>query len=399
LRDVGLLDRLLGRPGRETRESIARSDVAIRVARAELASGAPAVALAVCRLAIGQGAAEPELLRLAGEACLAQGDARSAELFARAAFAIDDPQRLFELGSHLLSEEAPDAAAAILGRALARAPLDAVIRSELALALARLGRPHDVVETLALHPCLGDDPGAMFQFAWCSLLAGDAGAAEGTRRELAAIGDETTAPLVARLDAALDRARVGHASSPPDARDWMFVEHGALLVDVAPAHGGRHQDLVVDDGWLARVIAGAAWAYREIDGEPLRFSAADNASRPLTESLATAAGGTVIDLGKGRPIGIVVARAAGDLQRLADRIDGPGVRTFAAVMDWSRTAPRVPGVIGAVARRLAWESSSPPRPVAAADTALASFVAARRALLAPDPARVGAAYVPDAPLP
>lgn len=375
----------------------------MRTARADLAAGAPARALAECRIAIAAGAAEPELLRVAAEACLEQGDARSAELFNRAADATDDPQRLFELGSHLLSEEAADAARGLLARALSRAPLDVVIRSELALAQARLGRPAEAVETLALHPCLADDPGALFEFAWCSLLAGDATAAEGSRREIERLAERSSMVsmadaarvrvLVERLSAAIARARLGAAASPPDARDWLFVEHGALLLSRE-----RLGDLVADDGWAGGLVGRAAVAFRALGLDAPRFVAADDASVPLADALAHATGGTRLDLGRGgAPASIVVARAAGDLERIASRL-GPETHTFAAVLDWSRTAPRVPDFTGALARRLSWTATGI-EPSAVDDAALTDFVAPRRDHLAPRAPRLPAAYVPDAPLP
>jgi hypothetical protein len=40
-----------------------------------------------------------------------------------------------------------------------------------------------VVETLALHPCLGDDSGALFLLEWASLLCRDLDSAEGALAE------------------------------------------------------------------------------------------------------------------------------------------------------------------------------------------------------------------------
>ena len=170
-----------------------------------------------------------ELFHLAGHVLRLGGEHETAELFDRAADAPHDPQRLFELGSELLREEQPEAAAAMLERALAFAPFDAVVWSDLALAQARAGRPRAVMETLALHPCLAEDPGALFQFAWAALLAGDLEAAEGALAEL-----HQAPALRTLLEHAVARARIGAASDPPVVAPATSLPAGEERVDRSP---------------------------------------------------------------------------------------------------------------------------------------------------------------------
>ncbi|HJL16386.1 MAG TPA: hypothetical protein RMH99_12060, partial [Sandaracinaceae bacterium LLY-WYZ-13_1] len=247
---MGWLGRIFG-SGRR-REARRRTELRLRARLEDAGAEAtwPAVADALT--------ADPEhdaLLHVAAHVLRLGGEAPTAELFDRAADAPHDPQRLFELGSRLLSEEQPEVAAALLERALAFVPFDAVVRSELALAQARSGRPDKVLEALALHPCLGDDPGALFEFGWASLLTGDLEAAEG------ALGELHGAPALRRkLALALERARIGAAAEPPDARDFYFLEHGGLLLDADGPRRGRYEAwpaarwplVLADLGWYLK---------------------------------------------------------------------------------------------------------------------------------------------------
>ncbi|HEY8432743.1 MAG TPA: hypothetical protein VIL20_30440, partial [Sandaracinaceae bacterium] len=339
------------------------------------------------------------LFHLAAHVLRLGGERETAELFDRAADAPHDPQRLFELGSRLLSAEQPEAAAAVLERALALAPFDAVVRSELALAQARAGRPDRVLETLALHPCLADDPGALFQFGWAAVLTGDLRAAEGALDALEGVPE-----LRAKLRHALERARLA-AADAPTARRFAFVEHGALLLDDAGPLGGRYAHLRADAAWIGRTLAALAWALGELVPAPRRVIVLDGAHRPLAEAVARGCGGSIVERGKGRaPAGILPLHDASELE-LVDRpsADADGVVLVALTMDFARGAPRVPDVVGAFARSVELDRealSLRGGPVAAAvDPALRDFVRARKAHLGPNRPRVRGAYVPDEPLP
>lgn len=400
MKKTGLLGMLFGRRARARRE---RAADAVRRARLSLDAGDSAAALEICRGAMLESPDDRELLVVASESALRENDRSTSELLARAADGGGDPQRFFELGSHLLATEAADLAAAVLARALELAPFDAVVRSELALAQLRSGRPQQAIETLALHPCLADDPGALFELAWASLLCGDVDAAAAAREPLEAAGAPRT--LVAKLDCALERATIPPSSDPPDARDYLFLEHGALLLDPAPSARGRFVELDVDALRASRLVTLAAEAIGELAGTPPRVTAADDGALALAHALADRLGASVEPLGEGRvPPGVLVARAANDLEPLAARLGDPtisGTITFALVLDWSRTAARVPDVIGATARKVTWRAFAEGGLTSEAIDSgeLLAYVRARRAHLAPHGRRVAAAWVPDAPLP
>lgn len=341
--------------------------------------------------------ADPEhdaLFHLAAEVLRRGGDARTAELFDRAADAPHDPQRLFELGSTLLGEEQPEVAATLLERALRFVPFDAVVRSELALARARSGRPDKVLEALALHPCLADDAGALFEFGWASLLTGDLDAAEG------ALGELHGAPSLRRkLAQAIERARIGMAADPPDARDYYFVEHGGLVIDAGGPSAGRFPSLSIDRAWMDAWLGALGWLLRAQVPKPRHVIAIDDAHAALAEAVARACDGVVRRPERGGlPRGIVPVRD-GDVLAAVDPSDE--LLVVAATLDPWRTAPRAPDVVGALARDATWT----PDTLAAADGAgppdasLRSFVEPRRHLLPPNGKRVVSAYVPDAPLP
>ncbi|MCB9592923.1 MAG: hypothetical protein H6719_09350 [Sandaracinaceae bacterium] len=338
------------------------------------------------------------LYHLAGHVLRLGGEARTGELFDRAADAPHDPQRLFELGSALLSDEEPIGAAAVLGRAIAMSPFDAVVRSELALAHARSGEPDKVLATLALHPCLADDPGALFELAWASLLKGDLDTAEGATRELHGVR-----PLRHKLELAIDRAK----ASPPmrDARDFYFVEHGAILIDGEGPLGGRYEKLAADADWVAAVLGDAGAVIERLQPAPHRVIAIDEEHWPLAEAVAGACGGSVIAAGRGRLPAAILPLLSGEM--IEERVDAdsrrsPDLWIFALTADHRRSLARAPELVGAFARettldpatlRAGFRRSRPP------SSTLLDFVESRRDYLPPRGDRVRAAYVPDAPLP
>lgn len=337
------------------------------------------------------------LLRLAAEVLRMGKERRTAELFDRAADAPHDPQRMFELGSALLSSEHPGPAAAILGRALALVPFDVVVRSELALAHARSGNPQRVLAALALHPCLADDPGALFELAWAALLTGDLDTAQGAARELHGVRS-----LRRKLELAIDRARAG----PParDARDFYFVEHGGLLVDARGSLAGRHDSLTVDAAWLAAVLCDVGAVVERLVPAPRHVIALDQEHRQLAEALARACAGTVLPPGQGRlPAGVLpliegrmIEDRLGDASRRAH-----DVSIFALTLDWSRSLKRAPEFVGAFARRVEMADGvlEAPTCASAPSSELLQFVDLRRAMLPPKAERMLTAYLPDAPLP
>ncbi len=335
-----------------------------------------------------------ELFHLAGHVLRVGGEHALAELFDRAADAPHDPQRLFELGSDLLRADQPEAAAAMLTRSLAFAPFDAVVRSELALAQARAGRPRDVMETLALHPCLADDPGALFQFGWAALLAGDLDAAEGALAEL-----RTAPALRSKLRDALLRARSISASTPLDARDFYFIEHGGLVLDASGPLGGRHDALSIDAARGAAILRDLGWVLRERVPAPRRVVAIDDAHRALVSAVARVAEGSVIAPGKGRVPAAIVPLSSGDAIRDLPResLEAEGAILFALTVDFTRSLPRAPDIVGAFARTVTLSPDALTAGQLGVDPALRAFVEARRDQLSPAGART--AYVADEPLP
>lgn len=343
-------------------------------------------------------AEDDALYRLAGHVLRLAGEARTGELFDRAADAPHDPQRLFELGSALLTAEEPEGAVAMLERAIAMSPFDAVVRSELALAHARSGEPDKVLATLALHPCLADDKGALFELAWASLLKGDLDTAERATREL-----HGARPLRHKLELAIDRAR----SSPPmrDARDFYFVEHGALLLDAEGPLGGRYAALAIDEDWLATAIGDAGAVLARLMPSPRRILAIDEEHVALAEALAAACDGEVGPAGRGRLPAAVVPLWSGEL--VEERLDAesrraPELWIFALTVDHRRSLARAPDFVGAFARAVSRDPSLLRAGLArtrAPSSTLLDFVESRRAYLPPRGERVRTAYVPDAPLP
>ncbi len=384
------LDAIFGRRRREA----ARRALEERV-RATLETSGPSEAWAALEAALRSDPDPVPLFHLAAHVLRLGGELATAELFDRAADAPHDPQRLFELGSQLTSADQPEAGAAMLERALAFAPFDAVVRSELAIAQARAGFPDRVVETLALHPCLADDAGALFQFGWASMLCGDLRAAEGSLEAL-----QGAPGLRAKLRGAIERARLTR-SAPRTARTFAFVEHGALLLDDGGPLGGRYARLSADAAWLERTIAALGWALAELVPAPRRVIAATDSHRALAEAIVNACGGELLARGRGRaPAGILPVFDASELDALErGSVDADGTLLVALTMDFTRTASRMPDFLGAFARVTERTVDAIPPAEAAADPGLRAFVAEHRAHLPPNVGRARTAYVPDEPLP
>jgi tetratricopeptide (TPR) repeat protein len=374
---------------REKREAIEE-----RVER-ELASGDHVAAWRTLSSAIEDDPEPIELFHLAARVLRAGRENETAELFDRAADAPHDAQRLFELGSQLLSSDQAGAAASILSRAIDLVPFDAVVRSELALAHARAGRPDRVVETLALHPCLAEDPGALFQFAWASLLSGDIASAQGALAELEGV------PLLRKkLEGAVLRAQLELDRDPPAARDFYFIEHGGILIDDGGPLAGRYAELHLDRERVSHIVSSAGAIASELFGRDVRVVAIDEAHRALADAFASACGGEVIKKGAGRLPAAIIPVFSGDLIASIDREsrDAEGTVIFALSLDFTRSAARAPDLVGAFVRNATRAQELFPIEERAIDPGLRSFVTSRRAFLPPD-ARSAYAYVPDEPLP
>ncbi|UJR81618.1 tetratricopeptide repeat protein [Sandaracinus amylolyticus] len=316
--------------------------------------------------------------RIASRAARARGMIELAVRLDRAADDPADTERLFDLAGALARQGELDAAITTLEDALAMSPFDAVLRSELAILLARAARPAESAATLALHPCLADDPGALFQFAWSSLLAGDHRAARECVPQLAEHDDAH--PLAMVLEAALDRA---DAVPPPrDLRDWLFVEHGALLLD------GSAPRAPVDPDHVARILTPSVVASLDaLDDRPRRIITTD---RAVATELATRLDVELVTARAGIPEGLLVVRDARELEPLLAHVaTHASVRTLAWTLDTSSSAI-VPDLVGTVVHRTARA------PELASPADLERYVTARRALLTT--ARIPRPFVPDAPL-
>ncbi|MEM9195431.1 MAG: hypothetical protein AAGF12_40045, partial [Myxococcota bacterium] len=345
---------------------------------------------------------KPELCRLAAELLRAQGRGRAADLFARVADTPHDVRALFELGSHLLSTEAPHLAIAALESALTSAPFDGVIRSELAIAQARAGRPADAAKTLALHPRLAVDPGALFQFAWASLLSGDVGAAERAGGELQLHRRDA---LTQKLEVALARAAKFPLTREADARDFLFVEHASLLVQTGREAGGRYGVLRLDRDDIATLASSLGWVLRKL--------------RPLAARVHTLPEGSAFAAVVARALGvdvepfdgtrtqssIVIVDEARHLEEIDQRFfSDVNLLTVALSMNWSESHRRVPHVVGVLSRTVehgddCFDLDGVELNDDEASEALRRFVDARHTLFAPGGDHVASAYVPDAPLP
>lgn len=359
------------------RRLFGRRDEALEGARAALLQGKGAEAWGLALRARG-----PDAWRIASRAARTLGRIELATRLDRAADDPADTERLADLAGALARAGELEGAILVLEEALAQAPFDAVLRSEIAILLARAARPAESAAALALHPCLADDPGALFQFAWSSLLAGDVRAARDCLPELAR--HRAAASLTRTLERAL--ARAGAVPAPRDLRDWLFVEHGALLLDAgSPRLCAEPMEIARDSA------AEIAAVLRALGERPARVIAAGEPSLESARLLASALGAELVATPRaGIPAGLVVANDARALEPLAAHTAGAAaIRTLAWILPIEGGAP-VPDLAGAIARRIE-PGAAPIEP--ASD--LVGYASARAELWR---ARERRAFVPDAPL-
>lgn len=354
---------------RRVRLGDARRDGLLVTAQGLLDKGLWQEARVLLEQELAEGGPHVSVLR-ALEICYREsGDLGMTAAVGRLADALDDPQRLFELGSLLLSAFRPRSAASVLEAALLRAPFDAVIRSEAALAFQYARRPDKALEMLALHPCLADDAGALFSFGWCSLLCCDVQAAQGALGGLLEEGDPERKPLALRLQGAIERMQTLGAR-PRTLAEWVFVEYGSVLLDESPEGRGRYVLLRADHRWFLRIANTVAALARsrclDMDAE-VRVSYADAAARSLAEACAEVLGGEVTPWEQGAALpGLLVASSPEGLLRQKGEWQRPGVVTLVALMPGTTPASITPDLIGAFADSAKWSGdSSAPRDVEA----------------------------------
>jgi Flp pilus assembly protein TadD len=393
---MGILARLFSAPlGRRKRRAQERAATDARIRGVLDADGSEA-AWAQLRAAALEDPESNALLRLAALLLRHDKELRLAELFDRAADTPHDPQRMLELGSALLTYEEPALASRMLSRALAMVPFDAVVRSELALAQARSGRPDEVLETLALHPCLAEDPGALFEFGWASMLVGDLQAARGILQELS-----PRHPLRDKLRLALERAATQRGETGAlDARDFFFIEHGGLLLDDGGPHEGRYRELQLDQPFWGRTLGRLAHALQ--DRGLSRVIVLDDDHQALAERVAEAVGLPTAPRGKGRlPEGLLPVRDGVELASLGSQESRPqsGPTLFVVTLDPTTSAARAPDFIGAFACEARGAVPAASVALEAVDEGFRAYLDERREHLPPRVHRVRSAFVPDAPLP
>lgn len=201
--------------------------------------------------------------------------------------------------------------------------------------------------------------------------------------------------LTAKLGVALRRAAVAPASDPPNARDYLYLEHGAVLLDAAGPLGGRYDSRPLDPDDSRALVDALARVIVALDLERSTVWHTARAA-PLA---------AVIGFGSARAIedepvssGVVMAANADELAQLDIAASGASVATFALVLDWTRPVGRVPDFVGLLAGSAPWQPPASST-TAVPDPALAEFVAARAEHLPPRGRRVATAYLPDAPLP
>jgi hypothetical protein len=294
------------------------------------------------------------LLRVAGLAQNVRGDAAGAELFGRAASRPEDVGAWLELGMHLREQGEPRAAAAVLDVAVELDPFHAIVRSELALAYAHSGRPDDAMAALAVHPCLGSDPGVLFQFGWSSMLAGDLEAAEHALHLL----EDGNAPvaLSSRLRRSLERTVHPAASSPPDARDYYYLEYGGVVL-ARGEKGGTFGPLEVGAEFVSRASRALRGVLAEVtSASPTACFALTPGDTDVTRLVASELGLSAESLPEaGRvPKGVVVSAGAHAFGTIVRRLDGAiagGAVLFALTLERDKPCAVAPNVVGAIAER------------------------------------------------
>ena len=375
-------------------------------ARETLARGDAKTAISKAFLGLECDTTDSELFSISSQALHILGDKIGAERFLRAADAPHDVTALLELSSHLVAKNHPTVAVALLEQALAFAPFDEVVRGELGFAQLISGRAEEAMQTLALHSCLGSDPGVLFQFGWCAMLAGDLESAFGVQEELSEF--PAARDLASKLGAALSRTIVAAACDPPDARDYFFLEYASFLLHRNSEGAGRYLAAEITAQLVAEITTAfyATWA----DGllfPPPRFFFVDDKSAAVANALAARfkleAERMPTEALSVR--GVLVALDSSSFASMDSQLvhASPLLQRFVLVHDFSEPTPITPNFVGIFAKRYrvseaAIDESSALRPT---PRDAAEFAKARRKLFSEHVAKAKSrdAYLPDAPLP
>jgi len=291
---------------------------------------------------------------------------------ARAAADTRDPGALFDLAVAAERAGFPSPAATLLALADALCPGERAVVTEWAGALGQAGHHAEACRVLeARAEVVGGDGFCTYLLAFHALFAGDIARARAAAPRLRAWRSEHAAPLTARIEGMLARARALVGVCPLDSDDlrgWHAVLTGGLLLHRSPlgleaGMRGRYAYLHDDLSLCAEGINRLSGALAAIGAEPEAvFFLGDDDSRALGLALAAAWGlpGCPFADTPTTP-GVIAAydlsrHGPGTLARL--RAPHPGQILWSHVTPWTLELPIAPDLTTLLAQvvRSPWEA-------------------------------------------
>ena len=233
-----------------------------------------------------------EGLKSAAKLSESLGSRQAAELFAAVADNPDDPQGLYDLGYAFVESALPELAASYLEACSNRRPEDHLVRYELAYARFRSGQYAVAVELLK--PLAADPNLAGSESFGSRLLLVESLVHQGeishARRIFELLEAHDADPHAeSQLDAIASLlARAALFSNPAglDQRDWHFIEHGGVLLHVAPGGALPIPTGIVSPEFLGGVLHRLSGLLRSLDLEPAEVQYLTPNTRPLARALA-----------------------------------------------------------------------------------------------------------------
>lgn len=283
------------------------------------------------------------------------GSRQEAELFAALLADPEDPQNLYDMGFTFVEAGLPEVGMNYLQLCHERVPDDFLVRYELAYALFLAGRYAEalpLLEGLTVDPNhAGPEPlAAGLLLVEAYLYAGDAERARASHERLAAgdiTGDaaaqlDALSLLLARADLFPDRETLGP-------REWYFIEHGGVILQVQRNPLGELHRARLDAPFLAGLMRRLLIQLLALDQKPEVIQSLSDQARPIADVLARRLGvaSEPFDANRGGRSLIVMlhpGEASAHLAELRDHEEG--VELFALFSDPRREYPLAPEITG-----------------------------------------------------
>lgn len=312
-----------------------------------------------------------DALRATAKLTALLGDRETTQVLERVLETPEDVRALYELGYRFVTAGRPDVGAVFLSRCASQVPENELVQYELGYALFSARRYQDANTVLEAVIAAGElSPSEQIDAllllsesqVYVNRLEAAKESLDGTRSAVPSAQQLERADALALL---LGRASTLPDLAAADLRGWHYVQHGSILLrlvraeEVKGARGGRVLEASPGYAFTAAMLQLGALLSRRLGLDYDDVFAASDLSVPLAVVVARSLGTEVHPFDPDQSErGLLVAKEPGELracqQRLADHGD---LDIFCLCLDWTRSQPFVPDMVGFFSRHsyLPWE--------------------------------------------